>query len=289
MVRVFSISDLHVDYKLNLLWVASLSDQEYQNDYLICAGDISHKLKLFSITLELLVKKFKKVFFVPGNHDLWIRDKDAADSLEKFHLISKICNSYNVSQVSFEIFDDTVSALIYPVFAWYTKPEEGPDSLFLPKKMEDPTLSMWVDNREIKWPDFKKFSYASEYFLNQNDPVPKTSKYDITITFSHFLPRNDLIFDRVWPPGSKDPMPQFNFTRVAGSSGIEKQLRQAGSDVHIYGHQHRNRFRYIDNVLYVSHILGNPKERKWKGINDKEYLPKQIWSSEDGLCEGTEN
>lgn len=289
MTRILSISDLHVDYKQNLLWVANLSDQDYQQDYLICAGDISHKLKLFSITIELLSKKFKKVLFVPGNHDLWIRDKDAADSLEKFYIIQDICNSFNISQTQLEIQVNSNSILIHPMFSWYTKPEEGPDSLFMPKKMEDPTLSMWVDNKEIKWPDFEGFTYAAEYFLNLNNHTSCKSKYDIIITFSHFLPRSDLIYDLKKIIGLIDPYPEFNFTRVAGSSIIEKQLRYIESNIHIYGHQHRNRFRYIDNILYVSHILGNPRERKWVGIKDKNYFPKQIWSSEDGLCKGSEN
>lgn len=289
MVRVFSVSDLHVDYKKNLQWVINLSEYDYQGDYLICAGDISHNLKLFSITMEFLSRKFKKVLFVPGNHDLWIRDKEAVDSLEKFKMIRDICQSFNISQAPLEINTNSTSALIYPIFSWYTKPEEGNDSLFIPKKMEDTTLSMWVDNREIKWPVFDGFSYAAEYFLSLNNQTTIKNNYDVRITFSHFLPRNDLIFDLRKAGGLKDPYPQFNFTRVAGSSAIDKQLRYVRSNVHIYGHQHRNRFRKIENVLYVSHILGNPKERKWAGITDNQYLPKQIWSSEDGICSGTEN
>jgi len=288
MARVFSISDLHVDYKLNLLWVSNLSDFDYNKDYLICAGDISHKIKLLSITLKLLSEKFKKVLFVPGNHDLWVRENNFSNSLEKFYKLKDLCGSFNISQVSIEIVEGQFSILICPMFAWYTKPEEGDDSLYIPKKLEDPDLKMWVDNREIKWPDFGDFSHATDYFLNLND-VNNTYDYTTIITFSHFLPRNDLIFDYTKPSGFKDPYPQFNFTRVAGSWNIDKQLRDLKSNVHIYGHQHWNRFRYIDNVLYVSHVLGSPKDRQRSGIEDKNYLLKLIWSTENGLYDGTEN
>jgi hypothetical protein len=59
-----------------------------------------------------------------------------------------------------------------------------------------------------------------------------------------------------------DRAPGFNFSRVAGSGLIDKQLRQFGSTLHVYGHQHINRDREIDGVRYIAHCLGYPKERK---------------------------
>lgn len=291
MARVFAISDLHTDYKQNLNWVANLSNQDYREDYLICAGDISHKLSLFTETLKLLAAKFKKVFFVPGNHDLWIRDKDAANSLEKFVIIRDLCLSLDIETRPTIIQDLAAPVVIFPLFSWYVKPEEGADSLYLQKNREDPELKMWVDNREILWPDSLDSKRPVDYFLEINEKNHNNSfKHYPVISFSHFLPRQDLIFSQ--KPLSKqgtDPYPQFNFTRVAGTNILEKQIKKLNSIIHVYGHLHRNRFRRSGNILYIAHILGSPKERKWAGIHDKNYFPKLIWSSNEGIIEMLEN
>jgi hypothetical protein len=75
------------------------------------------------------------------------------------------------------------------------------------------------------------------------------------------------------PP--RDAYPRFNFSRVAGSSGIETQIRRLGSTAHVYGHQHRNRDRVVDGVRYVSHCLGYPSERR-RGTSIIEG-PLTVW------------
>ena len=72
-MRIFALSDIHADYEENLAWVHNLSSFDYTGDTLILAGDLSHDMHLFAGTLACLGKKFALVFFVPGNHDLWVR------------------------------------------------------------------------------------------------------------------------------------------------------------------------------------------------------------------------
>jgi predicted phosphodiesterase len=295
MIRIFSISDLHVDYKQNQDWVKNLSNQDYKNDYLIIAGDISDNPLRFTKTITTLSDKFKGLFFVPGNHDLWIRKDELKDSIEKFNLLMDICNETGVFTKSEIITKDSDSdnIIIQPLLAWYTKPEEGNDSLYLAKEGDDPTLSMWVDNRAIKWPDLNGCSNVAEYYIKMNDLKLAKTPHSVVISFSHFLPRQELIFGINGPPpknsGFIDPLPKFNFSRVAGTSQLEKQIREINSQIHIYGHQHRNRFRNIDGVFYIAHGLGYPKERQWANINDKDYFPRLIWSSENGSQHGEIN
>ncbi|HET8707810.1 MAG TPA: hypothetical protein VFM46_16025, partial [Pseudomonadales bacterium] len=70
-----------------------------------------------------------------------------------------------------------------------------------------------------------------------------------------------------------DPTPGFNFSRVAGTWELDKQLRHLGSQIHVYGHQHRNRDLVIEEVRYISHCLGYPKERMNKPLGE---LLKQL-------------
>ncbi len=293
MIRIFAISDLHVDYDQNMNWIHNLSDNDFSNDVLIVAGDISDNVIKFSEALDYLSQKFNIVSFVPGNHDLWVRKNEAVDSLEKFYLLNNICSTLGIKTSPFLVQDESNKIKIQPLYSWYQKPEESPDSLFLPKPGEDPTLGMWVDNRAIKWPKWNGFQNAADFFLNLNE-WRIDENCETILSFSHFLPRQDLIFGKKKPAdlikqGFKDPAPKFNFSRVAGTAGLEKQLRKIGSSAHIYGHQHRNRFLKIDDILYISHGLGYPKERTRKGIEDNEYMPILVWNSENGFTTDSEH
>ena len=68
-MRVFAVSDIHVDYAENLVWILSLDRKEYANDILILAGDVTDKMALLEQVLVSLAASFKAVLFVPGNHE----------------------------------------------------------------------------------------------------------------------------------------------------------------------------------------------------------------------------
>jgi hypothetical protein len=99
------------------------------------------------------------------------------------------------------------------------------------------------------------------------------------VTFSHFLPRQELLrggSPARLPPGS-EPRHAFNFSRVAGSSSIDRQLRGFDATIHVYGHQHRNRDRMIEGVRYLSHCLGYPSERDRHHITGLDDGPIEVW------------
>ena len=72
-MRILAISDLHTDFRENKWLLEQLPGGAYQGDVLIAAGDISHNVETLQSTLALLRSKFKQVFYVPGNHELWVR------------------------------------------------------------------------------------------------------------------------------------------------------------------------------------------------------------------------
>lgn len=272
-MRVFAISDLHVDYTQNRHWLDRIS--ACPKDVLILAGDISDQLDRLKDALSCLTEKFARVFFVPGNHELWIRRGKCADSLEKFTRILDLCANLGIATRPQKIDTDVC---IVPLFSWYEK--EGPESLCVPKIGEDPTLQIWSDLHFTKWPPLN--TSIAQHFLTLNEPISK--RKETVISFSHFLPRQELIYqDGIIPdviqPHPQDPHPTFNFSRVAGSKGLETQIRSLGSHIHFYGHQHRNRHRTIDDITYISFALGYRREQE-RGLTDPKRGPKQIWDTE---------
>ncbi len=72
----------------------SLSPVEYTRDALILAGDVSDDGAVLEATLRAFTARFAVVFFVPGNHELWVARKastPAPDSLAKLHDVLALC------------------------------------------------------------------------------------------------------------------------------------------------------------------------------------------------------
>ncbi|GAX78946.1 hypothetical protein CEUSTIGMA_g6386.t1 [Chlamydomonas eustigma] len=68
---------------------------------LLVAGDVSDCLSTLRMTLSLLQKCFWKVFFIPGNHELWVkgapdRSDGAVNSVEKLKKVLDLCSSLGV-------------------------------------------------------------------------------------------------------------------------------------------------------------------------------------------------
>src|SRR2546428_10600963 len=96
-MRVFALSDIHVDYEANRRWVEDLSASDYQDDLLILAGDVTPSQRLFERSLNLFARRFAKVLFVPGNHDLWAEGSGRKTSLDKFYALSAIVKACDVA------------------------------------------------------------------------------------------------------------------------------------------------------------------------------------------------
>lgn len=239
-MRLFALSDIHVDYPDNARWVDCLSDEDYRDDVLILAGDLTEDSHLLGWCLGRFSAKFHQVLFVPGNHDLWVRrDRDVDCSLRKFERVAEIAADAGASMRPY-LHRNT---LVVPLLSWYDYSFGQPGS--------DLQL-LWMDYRACRWPEGFGPEQVTEHFLGMN-PTSRPYPARRVVTFSHFLPRIDLIPSFV-------PRALRNLDPVLGSSGIERQLRALRADLHVYGHSHINRRVTMDGVTYVNNAFGYPQE-----------------------------
>lgn len=278
-MRVFAWSDLHADYPRNRERIAAAAaGHAHRDDVLLVAGDVSDRMDTLARTLEGLRARFAEVFFVPGNHEAWLRSGGFADSQAKLDRIEALCGELGVRTQPARLSNGSGKAVwIVPLASWYQKPEHGPDSLYVEKATEDAAQSMWADDVFVRWPDGDAGA-AAERLLRGNQAHLERAYDAPVVSFSHFLPRREVMFRAPEDLAANlhrqpDRHPAFNFSRVAGSLGIERQLRALGSSVHVYGHQHRNRDRVLEGVRYVSHCLGYPGE----GAAEDALRPKQVY------------
>jgi predicted phosphodiesterase len=241
-MRVFALSDLHVDYGANARWLEGLPEHEFGDDLLILAGDISDSLERLEWALRIVTSRFRRVMFVPGNHDLWvIRDKEQWTSVEKFERVQALARECGVATEPVQ----WGAWLVVPLLGWYDHSFGVPGS-------EISTL--WMDYRACVWP--KGFGVADivSYFIERNEPAVRAGGGNV-ISFSHFLPRIDVMPARM-PPASRI------FYPVMGTSRLEQQVRRLGSKLHVYGHSHVNQRVTLDGVDYVNNAFGYPWEKR---------------------------
>lgn len=256
-MRVYTVSDIHVDYPQNLEWVLGLDCHEYQADVLLLAGDVSEDMKLLERVLRGCLERFAKVMFVPGNHDLWVRRCNYDCSLAKFGGILELCGELGVATEPFEY--EGVEFL--PLFSWYD---------FSFGSMERSLRLGWRDFYACSWPESLPDSHAvTRYFHQLNNGVFEWIKArsvhrsheshglapNPRITCSHFLPTIELMPS--WVPESKRTV-----YPVLGSVELGAQVRRLAPDIHVYGHSHVNQIIKIDSTHYVNNAFATPRETR---------------------------
>ncbi|KAG1681526.1 hypothetical protein FOA52_014032 [Chlamydomonas sp. UWO 241] len=185
-LEVYAISDLHTDYAANMAWVEALAaaracgsegGHACLQSGLIVAGDISHDLGILRRTLQLLVSAYTHVFFIPGNHELWItggREGGPTDSAAKLDAVLGVCAELGVHTRPTLL---GPHLLVAPLHAWHHKswdteqdipgiPRAGPLTISdfsrcrWPSELTGPEghgglqLAEWADalNNAVGWP-----------------------------------------------------------------------------------------------------------------------------------------
>lgn len=95
-------------------------NEDFSQDVLILAGDVHNDMEGLKQSLELFRSVFGHVAFVPGNHELWIiqkdRDSGIGDSLQKLDRILLLCDLLGVHTRPFNPFK---GVRIVPLLSWY--------------------------------------------------------------------------------------------------------------------------------------------------------------------------
>ncbi|CAG9465943.1 unnamed protein product [Pedinophyceae sp. YPF-701] len=151
VVRIFAVSDIHVDYPVNLEWVDALAARtDLANDVLILCGDVSDRLPLLRHTLHQLSSAFGLVVFVPGNHELWVRGEiargDPVDSPGRLAWIGDTCEELGIAIKPVRV----GACMIVPLLSWHHKSfDTEPD-------VDGPTARLFAcaDYKACRWPDW---------------------------------------------------------------------------------------------------------------------------------------
>jgi len=243
--RVFAVSDVHYDHPGAKEWARNLSKTAYKDDAIIVAGDVGDTYLAVKLCLRAFKAVFRRVFYVPGNHDMWIRppgqhsDEPSmfADSVQKLISLWQMCDENDIDVGPARL---SPHCTVVPLDSWYSCTFDH----------HDPRPGSTLFDKFCKWP--MHYDAVWEFMTGINEPrmqivekhTPAQQTPDV-ITFSHFLPRKEL------------PLPGVHeMAKASGCLRTEEQLRRLKSRMHIFGHTHMNTQHDLDGVVYMQNAMG---------------------------------
>jgi len=289
LVRLFAVSDLHVDAQENAYWLTRLSDTAYKRDAIIVAGDVSDDLIELRQSLDLLKSKFRDVFFTPGNHDLWVTKADRArgqsDSMLKLRAILKLCDYLGVHTRPMRVGNATAGVGIVPLLSWHHAswdPEPDLRGFAIP-----PVEQVMTDFRNCVWPaplDPRTDSIARAVDALNDEllSAAQVSQSEPLVSFSHFLPRVELL-----PEKRFLTLPVL--AKASGSDPLRNRVQLLRPTMHVFGHTHFGWDQTLDGTRFVQGALAYPGERtsRWHTLKVGDLGaegPLHLWNSREGFA-----
>jgi len=267
--RVFAISGVHLDQAVGAVpWAEGLSPAEFADDVLL-ASSLGDTFGAIKRGLAIFKSKFRRVFYVPGNHDLWIRPntddslrRKFRDSVEKLLALVDLCDSLGVEMMPAEVMENVFVA---PLLSWWSCGFSG----------ADPRPGGEKYDSFCKWPMGEEG--AHKFFLRWNEPFVRRIQEVReerggaceVVSFSHFLPTSDL-------PTWEVPV------KAAGCELLESQVQRLGSGLHLFGHTRRDEVHRIRGVAYQQHtlmsqeFLHSPRRPPLKVYDGRVLAPGQV-------------
>ena len=270
MPRLLAISDLHLGYRHNREALTELP--EYPDDWLILAGDAGESAEHLRLALIELTRRFARVIWVPGNHELWCPATELTRTRgqARYDELIAICRDHGVVSpedpyLPWPAEPDTFLVPMFLLYDYGFRPESVPRAGAIEWAKESGVLC--GDERLLDfspWPSRDAWCHARVAATEARlAALPATAR---TILINHWPLRYDL----ARPPR----VPRFSIwcgTPLTEEWGLRFRAR-----VVISGHLHFRTTLWRHGVRYEEVSLGYPRDwRRERGISWylREILP----------------
>jgi len=272
-MKLYAISDLHLGHKINRQALEALPP--HPEDWLILVGDIGETIEQLQYALSLLTKRFARLLWVPGNHDLWTT-RDTEDQKlrgeEKYQKLVATCREYGVLTPEDPYIrwpGEETPTLLVPLFLLY-------DYSFRPDTVPEEQAVAWAAETKVVCSDeyyLHPDPYASRaawcaarcFYSEQRlrEEVPAGAQL---VLINHFPLRESLVRLRRIP----------RFSLWCGTRRTDDWHTRFTVSTVVYGHLHMRATDYQDAVRFEEVSLGYPQNwRQERGVQGylREILP----------------
>lgn len=254
-MNLWAISDLHVGFAENREAVTELTAQP--DDWLILAGDTGESPAHLDVVLAVVSRRFAKVIWTPGNHDLWTPQALADERRGEAHYqrLVKLCRSYGVltPEDPYAVWPGAgPRTAIVPTFVLY-------DYSFRPDSVAAEDAVAWAGAAGVRC--------ADETLLSPH-PFPSRADWcaarvaDTESRLTAIPTDTRLIIANHWPLRPDHAvlprMPRFSIW--CGTRATEDWHQRFAVDTVVYGHLHLRSTRELAGVRFEEVSLGYPNQ-----------------------------
>lgn len=268
LTRLWAISDLHLASQINRRALDDLDD--YGPDWVILAGDICETQRQLADAIDLFARKFGKVIWVPGNHELWAQRRGPLRGVAKYQAMVDTARHHGAitPEDPYPAWPDDPWLILCPLFLLY-------DYSFRPEHIARADVVAWAAEQDAVCAD-EKLLPADPYDSREawcearlahtqarlDREVPEQAR---TILINHFPWRRDLIHIPRIP----------RFIPWCGTMATHDWHIRYRADVCLSGHLHTRRTDYRDGIRFEEVSLGYP--RQWRQDRGISHYLRQIW------------
>ncbi len=273
-MKLYALSDLHLGYQINRQALEALP--AYPEDWLIVAGDIGETVELHHYAFSQLTRRFARILWVPGNHDLWTLPssspilKEGARGEEKYYQLVAACREHGVltPEDPYAVWPgEGLPAVLAPLFLLY-------DYSFRPAEIALEDAIAWAEETQVlcvdeallhpdPYPSRIAWCHARCALTEQRLQQELAGRP--TVLINHFPLRQSFV-ERL------KRIPRFSLW--CGTSLTEDWHTRFSAVAAVYGHLHIRATDYQDGVRFEEVSLGYPPQ--WQATRGMESYLREI-------------
>ena len=242
----------------------------YPDDWLIVAGDIGELPAYLTLALEILMPRFARVIWTPGNHDLWSPPAEPGRTRgqARYDELVKICRDGGAltPEDEFPEWPDDPGTFVVPLFLLY-------DYSFHPPEIADAGAVAWARETNVvcgdeqmlspePWPSRTAWCHARcDAAEKRLDALPAGAR---TVLVNHWPLRYDL----ARPPR----VPRFSVW--CGTTRTEDWGQRYRARAVVSGHLHLRTTLVRHGIRYEEVSLGYPRD--WRVERGVDWYLREI-------------
>ncbi|MDQ1288719.1 MAG: hypothetical protein QG622_2285 [Actinomycetota bacterium] len=256
---LYAVSDLHVTYPENRALVTDALHPTSERDWLIVAGDVGELVADIEWALTVLAERFARVFWVPGNHELWTPSDDPCRlrGVARYEHLVALCRRLGVRtpEDPYERWEGPGGPVtVAPLFVLYDYTFHAPGTRTKEESLAYAHRTGVVCNDEFLLnpePHASVDAWCAERVAFTERRLAACPEDVPMVLVNHFpLVRRPT-----------DVLRYPEFAQWCGTTRTADWHRRFAVDTVVYGHLHIPRTTWYDGVRFQEVSIGYPRER----------------------------
>ena len=269
-MKLYALSDLHLGHRVNAEALEQLTP--HPRDWVILAGDVGETEEQLELALAAFTRRFAKVLWVPGNHELWTIPSRPGElrGEAKYRQLVWLCRRYGVStpEDAYPVWRGPGGPCrIAPLFLLY-------DYSFRPDDVPLERALAWAEETDV---------VCTDEFMLHPDPHASIRAWcaaRVETTRARLEEASDLPLVLVNHFALHESLIRFEniprFSLWCGTRETADWHTRFPVKAVVYGHLHMRARDWIDGVRFEEVSLGYPRDwEQERGIEAylREILP----------------